>query len=111
MASTALEAGFDGVRQPMLMALVYMLATPIGQAIGIAVSQSYAPNSANALLTQGIFDSISAGILIYDALVNLITANITHSRNFSSLTAARKIMVFAALWTGAAIMAIIGYWA
>jgi zinc transporter 1/2/3 len=73
-----LEAGFEGLTQPILMAMVYTLTTPIGVAIGIAVSGHYSSHLAEALLLQGILDSVSAGILIYDALVNLITVNITH---------------------------------
>ncbi|CAI9784866.1 unnamed protein product [Fraxinus pennsylvanica] len=43
---------------------------------GIAVSSSYNPKSSRALVVEGIFDSISAGILVYMALVDLIAADL-----------------------------------
>lgn len=46
--------------------------TPIGIAIGIGVHSSYNPNSGAALLSIGILDSISAGILLYAGLVELL---------------------------------------
>ncbi len=93
------------------MALVYTLTTPVGVAIGVGISESYNGNAVETLLLQGIFDAISAGILIYDALVNLITVNITHSQWFSNLSLGRKGGVFLALWLGAGSMALLGRWA
>lgn len=47
------------------------LITPIGVGIGIGVHSGYNPNSGAALLSIGILDSISAGILIYAGLVEM----------------------------------------
>lgn len=98
------------MKQPLLMALFYTLTTPIGQAIGIAISSSFEGSSPTSLMLIGIFDAISAGILIYDALVNLVTTNITHSRFFENLTITKKAYVFISLWCGAGIMSLIGMW-
>jgi ZIP zinc/iron transport family len=111
LSTTAMDAGFTSLREPLLMALLYTLTTPIGIGIGIAISNSYNGNSNTALLTQGIFDSVSAGILIYDALVNMITVNITHSDKFMTQTPGQKAGQFVALWLGAGIMSLIGRWA
>lgn len=111
LSTTALEAGFNTLTQPLLMSLLYTLTTPIGQIIGIFISQGYHQNSSSSILITGVFDAVSAGILIYDSLVNLITTNITHSGYFATLSLPRKVSAFAALWTGAAIMSIIGIWA
>jgi zinc transporter 1/2/3 len=111
LSITALEAGFDRKSTPVLMAMLYTLTTPIGVAIGIGISSVYNGNSTTALLTQGIFDAISAGILIYDALVNLITVNITHSKWFADLSLGRKAGIFLSLWMGSGVMALIGRWA
>ena len=92
------------------MAVIYSLTTPIGVALGIAIHSAYDENSQAALITQGTLDAVSAGILIYDALVNLITVNITHSQFFASLSRTRQIGVFLALWTGAGMMALLGLW-
>ncbi|KAI3652320.1 hypothetical protein MP228_003623 [Amoeboaphelidium protococcarum] len=111
LSVTALEAGFDTMTQPLLMALFYTLTTPIGQAIGISIAQSYNQNSAENLIITGVFLSLSGGILLYDSLVNLITVNITHSKAYSSYSIAKKSFVFLSLWLGAGVMAAIGYWA
>lgn len=111
LASTAIEAGFRTLKTPLLMAFIYTLITPLGVVIGIAISQNYNENSTAALLTQGIFDAVAAGILIYDALVNLITTNITHSRWFAQISLARRALVILFLWLGAGVMALIGRWA
>jgi solute carrier family 39 (zinc transporter), member 1/2/3 len=57
---------------PYLLGLGYGLSTPLAIAIGLGVRGSYAPGSQTALVTNGVFDSISAGILIYTALVELM---------------------------------------
>ncbi|GAA5985779.1 hypothetical protein JCM11641_006204 [Rhodosporidiobolus odoratus] len=55
-----------------VMAGAFTLITPIGVAIGIGVHSSYNPNSGAALLSIGVLDSISAGILIYAGLVEML---------------------------------------
>lgn len=57
---------------PYILASAYGLTTPIAIAIGLAVRESFAPGSATALTVNGVFDSISAGILIYTGLVELM---------------------------------------
>jgi len=46
--------------------------TPVGVAIGIGLGSSYNSSSKAALASEGVFDSISAGILIYNGLVDLV---------------------------------------
>ena len=50
------------------MAFIFMITTPAGVAIGIGIQSTYNANSLNALVTQGIFDSVSTGECV---LVNL----------------------------------------
>jgi zinc transporter 1/2/3 len=56
---------------PYLMALIFGLATPVGIAAGLGIRQTYAPNGATANIAAGIFDSLSAGVLIYTGLVEV----------------------------------------
>ena len=107
----ALDAGFESIVTPLAMAIIYSMTTPLGVSIGIAISSVYNPGSPTALLTQGIFDAISAGILIYDSLVNLITANITHNAVFTAMSVPKKTGIFIALWLGASVMTLLGVWA
>ncbi|RUS34027.1 ZIP zinc transporter-domain-containing protein [Jimgerdemannia flammicorona] len=93
------------------MSLIYVLTTPLGIAIGIGISSTYNPNSTTALLTQGIFDSISAGILLYMAFVNLIAIEFTQNMRMHELGTRTKVSYYLAMYSGAAIMALIGRWA
>lgn len=68
------QAGFKSF-SAFLMACFFAITTPAGIAIGTGVSSVYNPNSPRALIIEGIFDSISAGILIYMSLVDLIAAD------------------------------------
>lgn len=43
-----------------------------GMAIGLGVRHSYQPNSPGALIASGVLDSISAGLLLYAGLVELL---------------------------------------
>ena len=57
---------------PYIFALGYGLSTPIAIAVGLGVRNTYAPGSQTSLIVNGVFDSISAGILIYTGLVELM---------------------------------------
>lgn len=57
----------------ILQILAFMLITPIGIAIGIGVRQSFSANGTAALVSIGILDSTSAGILVSTASVRFLT--------------------------------------
>ncbi|CAF3395551.1 unnamed protein product [Rotaria socialis] len=97
----------------ILMVVVFVLTTPVGIAIGIGIHfTAYNPDSVAALLINGILDSVSAGILIYVALVNLITVEMgPGARSFHSLTKRLKLLYFVSLYAGVAAMAVVGRWA
>ena len=111
LSSTVLSSGFRSLAQPIGVVIFYTLTTPLGVLIGILISSSHNPNSVTSLVTEGILDSFSAGILIYDGLVNMLNSNITHSASFHSLSVWARVGQFAALWLGASVMAFIGAWA
>ncbi|CAI5472510.1 unnamed protein product [Closterium sp. Yama58-4] len=56
----------------LCMGLLFAFTTPLGVAIGLAVHSSYNSNSQAALATEGAFNAVSAGILIYNGLVDLL---------------------------------------
>ncbi|KAH8549058.1 Zinc/iron permease [Umbelopsis sp. PMI_123] len=111
LGARLVELTFETYRHAFVMAFVFAMTTPIGTVIGIGISQSYNANSTAALLTQGIFDSISAGILIYMAFVNLIATEMVHDESFMKLDHFTKWSYFVAMWVGVAIMSVIGIWA
>lgn len=97
--------------QPIFFTVCYTLSTPAGIATGIALFSSFNPNSPSNLLSVGIIEAVCGGVMIWDALVNMISTNITFGDGFYELGVWHKTGVFVALWMGAAVMAIIGYWA
>lgn len=101
------------LKSAIFMVVFFSLTTPVGIAIGIGIhSGIYNPNSVSSLLVTGILDSLSAGVLIYVALVNLITAEMgANAHAFYSLSTKLKFLYYIALYLGAAAMAIIGRWA
>lgn len=74
---------------PYLFALCYGLSTPISMAVGLGVRETYSPGSQTGLIVEGVFDSISAGILIYTGLVELMA----HEFMFSSVMRRAKLRV------------------
>jgi zinc transporter 1/2/3 len=105
------EIGHDKWYKPALMGLIYIIMTPIGIAIGIGIHSSYNPNSQNAVLSAAILDSLSAGILLYNAYVSLMSAEISHNTSFHNSSTARKITCFISMYVGAGLMSLIGEWA
>ena len=57
---------------PYALAVGYGLSTPVAIAIGLGVREAYQPAGQTNLIVNGVFDSISAGILIYTGLVELM---------------------------------------
>ncbi|CAB4445925.1 unnamed protein product [Rhizophagus irregularis] len=100
-----------GSIKPWLMSLAYGTTTPFGIAIGLGVRETYDPNSATALIVQGVLDSISAGILLYAALVELIANDFIYDSKFREKPTIYQTSAFIFLLLGAGIMALIGYWA
>ncbi len=102
------KAGYSRLRY-LILGFLFVIVTPLGVAIGIGVSNSYNGESKAALGTEGVFDSVSAGILIYNGLVDLIVPTFEHSEMPKCWW--HQAIGFGSLWTGAAIMALIGKWA
>ncbi|RWA10671.1 hypothetical protein EKO27_g4449 [Xylaria grammica] len=96
---------------PYLLGLGYALSTPISIAIGLGIRMTLQPGSSNALLINGVFDSISAGILIYTGLVELLAHEFMFNEQMRK--AGIKTQLFALLWvaTGAGLMAVLAIWA
>lgn len=96
---------------PYLFAMGYGLSTPIAMAVGLGVRKTYSPGSQTGLVVEGVFDSISAGILIYTGLVELMA----HEFMFSSVMRRARLRVvmaaFGMMCLGAGLMALLGKWA
>lgn len=92
-----------------IMAFFFAVTTPGGIAVGIGISSSYNDNSPRALIVEGIFDSVSAGILVYMALVDLIAADFLSKRMRCNYQL--QLLSYTALFLGAGAMSGIALWA
>ena len=92
-----------------LLGMLFLIITPLGIAIGMGVGSSYSAESKTALGFEGGFDSLSAGILIYNGLVDLIVP--TFSREELPAQTWLQGMGFLSMFAGGAIMALIAKWA
>ncbi|KAK9458061.1 Zinc/iron permease [Dipodascopsis uninucleata] len=96
---------------PYVLAVAYGLSTPIATAIGLGVRYTYQDSSRTVLITNGIFDSISSGILIYTGLVELMAHEFLFSNEMRQSKFSKVCMAFATVCTGAGIMSLLGRWA
>ena len=92
-----------------IMACFFAITTPLGIAVGTGISTIYDPESPKALIVEGIFDSVSAGILIYMALVDLIAADFLSKR--LSCNTRLQVASYIALFLGAGLMSLLALWA
>ncbi|KAF2286576.1 hypothetical protein GH714_017848 [Hevea brasiliensis] len=102
------EAKFKS-KSTTIMATFFSLTTPLGIAIGIAISSVYKENSPTALIVEGMFNSASAGILIYMSLVDLLAADFMNPRLQSNFRIQFGANV--CLFLGAGCMCVLAKWA
>ncbi|KAI8072029.1 Zinc/iron permease [Thamnidium elegans] len=105
------EMSYKSWIRPTAMGLLYIIMTPIGVAIGIGIHSSFNPNSYSSVLASAILDSLSAGILLYNAYVSLMSMEISHSNAFHEASTGRKVLSFMSMYIGAGLMSLIGEWA
>ncbi|KAJ1927468.1 hypothetical protein IWQ60_002891 [Tieghemiomyces parasiticus] len=110
LGSRLAELTFARITTPLLSALAFAVSTPIGIAIGMGIRTTYQPDSPTNLVVQGVLDSLSAGILLYAALVNLIAQEFSQASFFQQPNRL-KALYFLSMYLGAAAMAVIGIWA
>jgi solute carrier family 39 (zinc transporter), member 1/2/3 len=96
---------------PYIMALAFGLSTPLAIAIGLGVKNTYPPGGKTTLIVNGVFDSISAGILIYTGLVELMAHEFMFSESMRTASIRLVLAAFGLMCLGAAIMALLGKWA
>ena len=95
--------------RPYLMGLIFAIVTPIGMAIGLSIRTLYSPTSLAALITTGVFDSISSGLLIYASLVELLAHEfLMGEMRFEG--AGRAVFAGACIVAGAIAMSLLGLW-
>ncbi|EFH43470.1 hypothetical protein ARALYDRAFT_353523 [Arabidopsis lyrata subsp. lyrata] len=96
-------------RGSAMMAFFFAITTPIGVAVGTAIASSYNSYSVAALVAEGVLDSLSAGILVYMALVDLIAADFLSKK--MSVDFRVQVVSYCFLFLGAGMMSALAIWA
>ncbi|CZR69591.1 related to ZRT1 Zinc transporter I [Phialocephala subalpina] len=84
----------------------YGLTTPIAIAIGLGLRTTYNSGSFTASVISGVLDSISAGILIYTGLVELLARDFLFNQERTRDSRQLAFMI-TSLFIGAALMALL----
>ncbi|TFY52375.1 hypothetical protein EVG20_g10576, partial [Dentipellis fragilis] len=96
---------------PLVAACIYGLTTPIGIAIGLGVRTTYNPDSTRASIVSGVLDALSAGILIYTALVELLAHEFIFNKDMRNASNLKVAYALGCMCLGCALMALLGKWA
>ena len=111
LGSRLADAHLPSTWHELALTFVFAIAAPVGLGVGVAVTAGLNPNGATFLLVQGIFDSVCAGMLLYLAfslLFHDFTLDMKRHCGGKKQEWVLQVGMFAAMWTGAGIMAFIG---
>ncbi|KAF2013959.1 Zip-domain-containing protein [Aaosphaeria arxii CBS 175.79] len=97
--------------QPWIMALAYGCTTPLGQAIGIATHTLYSPDSEIGLIVVGVMNAISAGLLVFASLVELMSEDFLSDASWHVLRGKKRFWACVLVFMGAFLMSLVGAWA
>ncbi|KEQ86352.1 Zip-domain-containing protein [Aureobasidium pullulans EXF-150] len=96
--------------EKLLMATAFALVTPIGMAIGIGVLNQFNGNDPSTIIAIGTLDALSAGILIYVGLVEMLAHDWMHGE-LSRAPMRQVIPAAISLVAGLVLMSVLGKWA
>lgn len=92
------------------LCIAYGLVTPVAIAIGLGVRKTYIASSYDANIVSGVLDSISAGILIYTGLVELLARDFIFEKVYKNNLRQLAFMIVCTI-LGCGLMALLGKWA
>ncbi|KAJ7208868.1 ZIP-like iron-zinc transporter [Mycena pura] len=96
---------------PVIGAILYGVSTPVGIAAGLGIRTTYNPNSAKASIVSGVLDSLSAGVLIYTGLVELLAHEFLFSRDMTERSNGHLAYAVICTLAGTGVMALMARWA
>jgi zinc transporter 1/2/3 len=96
--------------QKCIMATIFALITPIGMAIGIGVLNQFNGNDPSTIVAIGTLDALSAGILAWVGIVELLAREWLHGRLMNA-GLVRTMCAMLALISGLVLMSVLGKWA
>ncbi|CAJ1960423.1 unnamed protein product [Sphenostylis stenocarpa] len=105
------QAGFS-FGTTAYMCFMFSVTTPMGIILGMVLFSvtGYDDSNPKALIMEGLLGSVSSGILIYMALVDLIAVDFFHNKLMNSNLWLKKLS-FVALTLGSASMSVLALWA
>ncbi|KAL9239459.1 hypothetical protein vseg_013780 [Gypsophila vaccaria] len=98
-----------GLRVKAIMVTFFSITTPLGIVLGMALQNVYKEDSPMALIVVGICNAVSAGLLIYMALVDLLSADFKGTKLQSNMKLQFWCYVMALLGSG--LMSLMAKWA
>ncbi|KAG4087555.1 Zip-domain-containing protein [Neocallimastix lanati (nom. inval.)] len=110
LSSVFIEAHFKHIGSIIFMIILYSCTMPFGGVIGLILRSSLEPTSKIYITLQGIIDSMAAGVLIYDILVNILSRHCTSCTWKNTNLIGKNIQLFS-FYIGLFIIALIGVWA
>jgi zinc transporter 1/2/3 len=110
LSTIFIEAKFKNILAPVLMVIFYSITMPLGGFGGLIIYSINHENITTMTCIQGILDSIAAGLLIYDSLVNILS-HYTSSKNWDESGKFSKIVQLFSFYLGCILMALVGIWA
>lgn len=92
------------------LAALFSAITPVGMAIGIGVRHHFNGNDRTTLLALGTLDALSAGILVWVGLVEMLACDWLYG-DLRRASALRTTVAAASLIGGTMLMGLLGKWA
>lgn len=96
--------------QKCIMGGIFALITPIGMAIGIGVLNTFNGNDPSTIVAIGTLDALSAGILAWVGIVEMLARDWMHGRLLNAGLIRTASAMFA-LVCGMVLMSVLGKWA
>lgn len=83
----------------------------MGQAIGLATHTLYSPDSKIGLIVVGVMNAVSAGLLTFASLVELLSEDFLSDESWRLLCGKRRVYACLLVLAGALMMSLVGAWA
>ncbi|TKY69475.1 Fe(2+) transport protein 2 [Spatholobus suberectus] len=98
-----------GLKVKAIMVFFFSTTTPFGIALGIGLSNVYSDTSPTSLIVEGVLNAVSAGLLNYMALVELLASDFMGPKLQGSIKL--QVWSYVAVLLGAGGMSVMAIWA
>ena len=110
LGAAMVKAKITSVGLLSLFDLLYAISTPAGVAVGLVVRVSVGTDSPSYAIIEGVFQTLSAGILIYLGLCHLLVEDLDHIHQIRPTRAAYSTYIVG-LTVGFVGLAVVALWA